>query len=140
MHVLQWALTADRVALGEAASAREAASIMAAAPVGDGGRRVGVGFRDGLWPDEPTLELLDAATGEVPTYLVNADVHSVWLNSAAFRREGFEPRHPGSCAKKTPSRSPDGSTRSTPRWGIAPSSGWRVPPPHADSSDSSTST
>ncbi|MFX6330999.1 hypothetical protein ABTF76_22355, partial [Acinetobacter baumannii] len=56
----------------------------------DDDRRIGVGFRDGLWPDEPTLELLDATTGEVPTYLVNADVHSVWMNSAAFRREGFE--------------------------------------------------
>jgi predicted amidohydrolase YtcJ len=35
--------------------------------------------------------VLDAATGEVPTYLVNADVHSVWLNTAALRREGLEP-------------------------------------------------
>jgi predicted amidohydrolase YtcJ len=36
------------------------------------------------------VELLDAMTGGVPTYLINADVHSVWMNSAAFRREGFE--------------------------------------------------
>jgi len=90
VHVLQWALVADRVPLGEVGSARAAAAVMAAAPVSDG-RRIGSGFRDGLWPDAPTLELLDAATGEVPTYLVNADVHSVWMNSAAFRREGFEP-------------------------------------------------
>lgn len=89
VHVVQWALTTDRVALGEVGSAREAAAVMGAAPVGDGHRRVGVGFRDGLWLDEPTLDLLDATTGEVPTYLVNADVHSVWMNSAAFRREGF---------------------------------------------------
>ena len=37
-------------------------------------------------------------TGDVPTYLINADVHSVWLNSAALRREGFdssEAFHPG---------------------------------------------
>lgn len=90
VHVLQWALVAERVPLGEVASARDAASIMAFAPEGDG-RRVGVGFRDGLWPDEPSLALLDAATGDGATYLVNADVHSVWMNSAAFRREGFEP-------------------------------------------------
>lgn len=90
VHVLQWALAADRVPLGELASARDAAAVMAAAPVGDG-RRIGSGFRDGLWPDAPSLALLDAATGDVPTYLINADVHSVWMNSAAFRRERFAP-------------------------------------------------
>ncbi|MFJ4039011.1 amidohydrolase [Microbacterium sp. NPDC090007] len=94
VHALQWALAADRVPLGEVATARDAARIMAVAPVSDG-RRVGVGFRDGLWPDEPTLEILDATTGEVPTYLVNADVHSVWMNAAAFRREGFVPTASG---------------------------------------------
>ena len=90
VHVLQWALAAERVPLGEAASARDAAAIMGVAPENDG-RRIGSGFRDGLWPDVPSLELLDATTGSVPTYLINADVHSVWMNTAAFRREGFEP-------------------------------------------------
>lgn len=90
VHVVQWALTAGRIPLGSATSAREAAAMMGTAPFVDG-LRIGVGFRDGLWPDEPSLALLDATTGEVPTYLVNADVHSVWLNSAAFRREGWQP-------------------------------------------------
>lgn len=90
VHVLQQALAADRVPLGEVASAHDAATIMALAPERDG-RRVGSGFRDGLWADAPSLDLLDATTGDVPTYLINADVHSVWLNAAAFRREGFEP-------------------------------------------------
>ncbi|RWR18390.1 amidohydrolase [Microbacterium enclense] len=94
VHVVQWALTAGRVALGDVASAGEAAAVMGRAEVRDG-RRIGVGFRDGLWPDEPSLTSLDATTGEVPTYLVNADVHSVWMNSAAFRREGFEPSASG---------------------------------------------
>ncbi|MFB8146949.1 amidohydrolase family protein [Microbacterium sp. NPDC056003] len=91
VHVVQWALAAQREPLGGATSAAHAAAIMgAAAPLPDG-RRVGTGFRDALWGDLPTLEALDAATGEVPTYLINADVHSVWLNTAALRREGFEP-------------------------------------------------
>lgn len=90
VHVLQWALATDRVPLGEVASAHDAAAVMALAPVSDG-RRIGSGFRDGLWPDEPSLNLLDATTGEVPTYLINGDVHSVWLNTAAFHREGFTP-------------------------------------------------
>lgn len=89
VHTVQWALDAQRTALGDVASAAEAARRMASASPLPDGRRVGAGFRDGLWPDEPSLMLLDEATGEVPTYLINADVHSVWLNSAAFRREGF---------------------------------------------------
>lgn len=91
VHVVQWALAAQREALGVATSAAHAAAVMAGAPVLPDGRRVGAGFRDALWSDAPSLAVLDAATGEVPTYLVNADVHSVWLNSAALRREGFEP-------------------------------------------------
>src|SRR5690606_35434079 len=65
-----------------------AARMSSAAPLSDG-RRIGTGFRDALWQDDPSLQVLDAATGGAPTYLVNADVHSVWLNSAALRREGF---------------------------------------------------
>lgn len=89
VHTVQWALAARRVVLEGARSAAEAVSRMAASPVGEDGRRVGSGFRDALWPDRPDLAMLDAATGEVPTYLINADVHSVWLNSAALRREGM---------------------------------------------------
>lgn len=89
VHTLPWALAVERVPLQDTASASEAAGYMStAAPLTDG-RRVGAGFRDALWADDPSLEVLDAATGLVPTYLINADVHSVWLNSAALRREGF---------------------------------------------------
>ncbi len=91
VHLVQWALTAQRVPLHTAGSAAAAARLMAAAPVLPDGRRIGVGFRDALWGDTPTLDVLDAATGEVPAYLVNADLHSLWLNSAALRREGFAP-------------------------------------------------
>jgi len=89
VHTVQWALASERVPLGDADSAAAAAAVMGdAAPLADG-RRVGTGFRDALWADQPSLELLDDATGTVPTYLINADVHSVWLNSAALAREGF---------------------------------------------------
>lgn len=98
VHTVQWALVAQRERLDDARSAAEAAAIMAGAPVLGDGRRVGTGFRDALWADAPSLALLDERTGDVPTYLINADVHSVWLNSAALRREGFdhsEAFHPG---------------------------------------------
>lgn len=91
VHVVQWALAAQREPLGGATSAAHAAALMADAPQLADGRRVGAGFRDALWADQPSLATLDAATGDVPTYLINADVHSVWLNSAALRREGFQP-------------------------------------------------
>ena len=97
VHTIQWALASEREQLGDASSAAEAAARMASVSALPDGRRVGAGFRDALWADDPSLEILDAATGDVPTYLVNADVHSVWLNSAALRREGF--------------RSPDGMLR-----------------------------
>lgn len=91
VHVVQWALVAQREAIGHAESAAHAAQLMRDAPVLADGRRVGTGFRDALWPDVPTLAMLDAATGDVPTYLINADVHSVWLNTAALLREGHVP-------------------------------------------------
>jgi predicted amidohydrolase YtcJ len=106
VHTVQWALAAQRSDVAGAASAAEAAAAAAAGPVLDDGRRVATGFRDALWPDAPSLELLDAASGEVPTYLINADVHSVWLNSAAFRREGFAP-------------APDGMLREAPAFEIS---------------------
>src|SRR5690606_14352763 len=97
VHTIQWALASEREQLGDASSAAEAAARLASVSALPDGRRVGAGFRDALWADDPSLEILDAATGDVPTYLVNAAVHSVWLNSAALRREGF--------------RSPDGMLR-----------------------------
>lgn len=95
VHVTQWSLATSRVSVEAARSAAEAARLIADTPSGLDGRRVGIRFRDALWPDRPTLAVLDAATGDVPTYLLNADVHSVWLNTAALRREGFEPDDAG---------------------------------------------
>lgn len=89
VHVVQWALVAQREALGHAESAAHAARIMGQAPVLAGGVRVGTGFRDAFWTDAPTLDVLDDATGDIPTYLINADVHSVWLNTAALKRDGL---------------------------------------------------
>ncbi|PKI93051.1 metal-dependent hydrolase [Actinomycetales bacterium SN12] len=95
VHTVQWALNADRVPLGEMQSAAEAARVMGDARALTDGRRVGAGMRDALWPDAPSLALLDERTGGEPTYLINADVHSVWLNTAAFQREGFTPTDDG---------------------------------------------
>ena len=86
-HFTQWTLTSQRIDLTTAASAREAAEIAGRAS-GGAGIIVGANFRDAMWADSPTRELLDATTGDVPTVLVSGDLHCVWLNSAALQQFG----------------------------------------------------
>jgi predicted amidohydrolase YtcJ len=92
VHLSQHALAQHRVDVSAAGSASEAAAIMAAAamvrPPEPGLPLVGVGFRDGLWPDSPTATMLDAVTGVLPTVLISADLHCCWLNTAALDRFG----------------------------------------------------
>ena len=92
VHFTQWALTSRRVDLSTAASARQAAQLVAAAieaGAGAAGVVIGAGFRDSLWPDAPNLADLDAAAGALPVVLVSGDLHCVWLNSAALARYGL---------------------------------------------------
>ena len=96
VHMTQWALDANRIDLSGAASAHAAADVVRSSLSGPGlggetgsGRTVvGVGFRDAVWPDVPSLALLDGATRGVPTALLSHDLHCVWLNSAAAERYG----------------------------------------------------
>ena len=85
-HFSQWTLQSQRFDVSAARSAAEAAVMVGA--VVSGPLFVGVGFRDGLWPDVPTAAALDATTGDVPVVLVSADLHSAWLNSAALAHFG----------------------------------------------------
>lgn len=88
VHFTQWALTSRRIDLSTAGSAREAASMIADSRSGAGELIIGASFRDGLWRDAPSRELLDAATGDTPAVLVSADLHAVWLNSVALQQFG----------------------------------------------------
>jgi predicted amidohydrolase YtcJ len=93
VHLTQWALLRQRVDLSAATSAAAAASLVSAAaaahPAGAGDALlVGQGFRDGLWPDAPTRELLDRAAPGRDVVLVSADLHSAWLSSRALARFG----------------------------------------------------
>lgn len=92
VHFTQWTLTSQRIDLSSAASAAEAAELLRGADE-SAGIVIGANFRDGLWPDAPSRPVLDAATGAVPAVLVSADLHCVWLNSAALARFGH-PEHP----------------------------------------------
>jgi predicted amidohydrolase YtcJ len=90
VHFSQWALVSRRLDVSLATSAAHAAELVERG-LGVGGHVVpfvGYGFRDGLWPDAPNLAGLDAVSGGTPVVLVSADVHSVWLNSAALALYG----------------------------------------------------
>jgi predicted amidohydrolase YtcJ len=102
VHFSQWAMVSQRLDLSGATSAKHAArlvrdGLVAGHPV----PFVGYGFRDGLWPDAPNLSDLDAASGAVPVVLVSADVHSVWLNSAALALFGHA-GHPTGLLQEDP--------------------------------------
>ncbi|MCU1513719.1 MAG: amidohydrolase [Microbacteriaceae bacterium] len=88
VHFGQHALAQRRIDLSGARSAREAADLMAAAVAAGASQPglplAGAGFRDGLWPDQPTAQLLDAVVGDEPIVLVSGDLHCCWLNSAAL--------------------------------------------------------
>jgi predicted amidohydrolase YtcJ len=96
VHFTQFTLSSRRPDFSAAGSARETARLVADALARDDARAtpfVAVGFRDGLWPDAPNLADLDAAAGAHPVVLVSADLHAVWLNSAALTLYGIGP-HP----------------------------------------------
>lgn len=90
VHFGQWALAARRLDLSAATSAAQAASLVRAAatasPPEPGTVFLASGFRDGLWPDTPSPELLDF--GDLPVALLSGDVHCLWTNRAALRMLG----------------------------------------------------
>ncbi|MFF2369519.1 amidohydrolase family protein [Agromyces sp. NPDC058110] len=88
VHASQWAMVSRRLDLAAAASAAEVAALVAASVDAGSTEVVGFGYRDGLWPDAPSLERLDAVSGQVPVVLVAADLHACWVNSSAARRHG----------------------------------------------------
>lgn len=91
VHVAQWALTSSRLDVSAATSAAETVALvrrhLETGLQTPGTVLVGSGFRDGLWPDAPVPETLDAVAA--PVALVSGDVHTVWLNAAALRMLGL---------------------------------------------------
>lgn len=89
VHLTQWALARRRLDVSSATSAAHAVSLVASRlsvdPPAPGTALVGFGFRDGLWPDEPTSALLDEVVGDVPVVLVSGDLHCAWVSTAGLR-------------------------------------------------------
>lgn len=104
-HFNQQALAVRRIDVSGATSAAQAASMMAEQAsrvrLQPGQPLVGHGFRDGLWPDTPTIEMLDAAVGGVPALLISGDLHCAWLNTAALALFGHA-GHPTGVLREDP--------------------------------------
>ena len=91
VHMGMWAEYRRRVDLTQASSPREAAETMAQASSSVTDQIViGAGYRDGLWGEPKTSELLDEQSGDRPWVLWSIDIHSCWLNSAAIALLGVE--------------------------------------------------
>lgn len=105
VHFNQQALAARRIDVSGAESAAEAATTMSAQAsrvrLPEGQPLIGHGFRDGLWPDTPTVEMLDDAVGGVPALLISGDLHCAWLNTAALAMFGHA-GHPTGVLREDP--------------------------------------
>ncbi|MGV8884798.1 MAG: amidohydrolase family protein [Microbacteriaceae bacterium] len=91
VHFSQWALVQKRLDVAAATSASHAAELVRAAFENSDelpSPFIGFGFRDGLWPDSPSVELLDAVSSSHPIVLVSGDLHAVWLNTTALQLYG----------------------------------------------------
>ncbi len=101
-HMDQWALFRRRLDVSGATSAADAARLVTERLAhGDADEvLVGMGFRDGLWPDLPDVALLDEAAARAgrpgaAVVLVSGDVHCAWLSTAALARYGVPWRADG---------------------------------------------
>ncbi|GAA3666498.1 amidohydrolase [Microbacterium marinilacus] len=95
VHFTQAAIQRSRFDLSGARSAADALAIVRRIVAGRAPRPdevlVGYGFRDALWPDEPSQRALDEAGSGAALVLVSGDLHTGWISSAAAERLG---RHP----------------------------------------------
>ncbi|GAA1822778.1 amidohydrolase [Nesterenkonia flava] len=83
VHFSQWTIQQQRLDLSATASAADVLALVRGAIIRhEGGPLVGYGFRDGLWPDTPSTEALDAHSGSVPVILISGDLHCAWANTA----------------------------------------------------------
>lgn len=83
VHATQYAIDRSRIDLSTATSAAATAQLVSAAAE-RGTPAVGSRFRDALWPDVPTTQLLDERFGDHPVVLISGDLHCGWANRAGW--------------------------------------------------------
>jgi hypothetical protein len=119
-HFPTWALARTELRLEGTRSLEEAlARVRDALPrVRPGGWLRGRGWRSGDWSPsvEPTRQVLDGVTGDLPTALLARDSHSIWLNSAALARANGDLRVPGGVVEVDERGEPTGVLREEAAW------------------------
>lgn len=97
VHVDQWTQRRYRIDVGAAAGPLAVAAMIRAHV--DGGRGwsgelvTAHGFRDAMWDEPADRTVLDEVVGDVPVAVVSADLHAVWLSTAALVEVGRS-QHP----------------------------------------------
>ncbi len=92
VHFTQWAIVRRRLDLSGARSAAAAAQIIAARMVAEIEMYepiIGYGYRDAMWEDEPTAQVLDDVAPHRPVVVLSGDMHACWVNTAARDRYGL---------------------------------------------------
>jgi hypothetical protein len=86
VHSVQWSAARRRIDVSVATSARETALLLA--KNASDGMIFGSGFRDGLWPDLPHKDVLQAILPGREVAVSSNDLHTVWLSPAALSMVG----------------------------------------------------
>jgi predicted amidohydrolase YtcJ len=119
-HFPTWAVGQGQVRLEGAATVEDALErIRAAAAEVSAGRWLrGMGWRAGDWTPhvEPTRQMLDAVTGDIPTALMARDYHSLWLNTAALAHANGNLAHAGGVVEVDDRGEPTGVLREESAW------------------------
>jgi predicted amidohydrolase YtcJ len=120
VHFPTWAIGQNQVRLEAATTVEEALELIRAAAAGvPAGRWLrGMGWRAVDWTPhvEPTRQMLDAVTGDIPTALMARDYHSLWLNSAALARANGTLAHAGGVVETDEHGDPTGVLREESAW------------------------
>jgi predicted amidohydrolase YtcJ len=90
VHLVEWALSLDRVNVAEAESPEAAAVLAASRSPGPGGWIIGHGWSRHRWGGAPHRDVLDRQLPGTPAMLTSADMHAMWANSAALARAGLD--------------------------------------------------
>jgi predicted amidohydrolase YtcJ len=120
VHFPTWSLAQRQIRLEGTATVEEALEVVrrAAASAEPGRWLRGLGWRAADWSPhvEPTRQMLDAVTGDVPTALMARDYHSLWLNSAALAQADGQLLVPGGVVETDEHGEPTGVLREESAW------------------------
>jgi predicted amidohydrolase YtcJ len=94
MHLVLAGIVDEVLDLSGAVSARDAASQVAefAKDIPKGEWVIGIGWIHTNWPNEelPTKEILDEFLPDHPAFLMDSELHAVWVNSPALEISGID--------------------------------------------------